>query len=135
MYAKLLSEKLRRHHAHVWLVNTGWAGGSYGTGARISLKYTRAIIQSIYSGELADAPVVRDPIFGLDVVTACPGVPAEILVPRQSWSDAASYEATAQARRPVPKELHPVCRWRACRSPRRRAGRQRVGSVRSLDAE
>src|SRR5690606_18086374 len=94
-YAELLAEKLEKHQANVWLVNTGWTGGAYGEGARIKLKYTRAIIDAIHSGELADAPTEADPVFGFEVVTACPNVPDEILVPKQTWKDADGYDQTA----------------------------------------
>lgn len=96
VYAKLLSEKIQKHDVKVWLINTGWTGGAYGTGHRISLKYTRSIIESIYSGELAHAPTEVDPVFGLHVVTQCRNVPDELLVPKKTWSDWASYEVTAQ---------------------------------------
>jgi phosphoenolpyruvate carboxykinase (ATP) len=95
-YAELLAEKMRKHKARVWLVNTGWAGGAYGTGKRISLKYTRALIDAIHSGALAKTKTQRDPIFGFDVVTACPNVPSEILVPRNAWADKSAYDATAK---------------------------------------
>src|SRR4029079_19760665 len=87
---------MRKHNARVWLVNTGWNGGAYGVGKRISLKNTRAIIDAIHSGALAKAKTERDPIFGFDVVTEVPGVPSEILLPRSSWADKAAYEATAK---------------------------------------
>jgi phosphoenolpyruvate carboxykinase (ATP) len=95
-YAELLAEKMRKHKAHVWLVNTGWAGGSYGAGKRISLKNTRAIIDAIHSGALAKAKTARDPVFGFDIVIDVPGVPAEILGPRESWADKSAYDATAK---------------------------------------
>jgi phosphoenolpyruvate carboxykinase (ATP) len=95
-YAELLAEKLRKHGANVWLVNTGWSGGGYGTGQRMKLGYTRAIIDAIHSGELANAPTTADPVFGLRVVTACPNVPADTLVPRNTWADKAAYDAAAR---------------------------------------
>src|SRR3954462_5643685 len=91
-YAELLADKMRKHKARVWLVNTGWAGGAYGNGKRISLKNTRAIIDAIHSGALAKANTARDPVFGFDIVTECPGVPAEILRPRESWADKSAYD-------------------------------------------
>ena len=87
---------MQRHQANVWLVNTGWSGGSYGTGARIKLRYTRAIIDAIHSGALASAATKPDPVFGFEVVTACPDVPQEILWPENTWSDPSAYLATAQ---------------------------------------
>lgn len=95
-YAELLAQKLKKHNARVWLVNTGWSGGGYGTGKRISLQHTRAIIDAIHSGALANAATQRDATFGFDVVTQCPGVPAEILVPRNAWKDQAAYDTAAQ---------------------------------------
>src|SRR5208337_2206802 len=78
------------------LVNTGWGGGTYGVGKRISLENTRAIIDAIHGGTLASAKTQRDPIFGFDIVTECSGVPAETLRPRDSWADKAAYDATAK---------------------------------------
>lgn len=95
-YADLLEKRIRQHNAKVWLVNTGWCGGPYGIGSRMKLPYTRAIIDAIHSGVLADAPTEVDPIFGLRVVTACPGVPADILNPPAAWTDRSAYEATAK---------------------------------------
>lgn len=95
-YAEMLAEKIRLHDARVWLVNTGWSGGPYGVGERFSLKYTRAIIDGIHDGALDDALVKRDPRFGFDVVTECPGVPGEVMVPRQAWADGAAYDEQAE---------------------------------------
>ncbi len=95
-YAQLLSQKITRHKASVWLINTGWSGGAYGTGKRIKLSHTRAILDAIHSGKLSDAPVEREPIFNLNMVTDCPGVPQEILVPKQTWSDPAAYDDKAK---------------------------------------
>jgi phosphoenolpyruvate carboxykinase (ATP) len=82
---ELLAEKMRKHKARVWLVNTGWAAALMELGKRISLKNTRAIIDAIHSGALAKAKNARDPVFGFEIVIECPGVPAEILQPRESW--------------------------------------------------
>jgi phosphoenolpyruvate carboxykinase (ATP) len=95
-YAELLAAKMKQHKANAWLVNTGWSGGAYGVGSRMKLKLTRAIINAIHSGELSRSPTARDPVFGFDVPTACDGVPPEILVPRNTWSDKSSYDATAR---------------------------------------
>lgn len=95
-YARMLADKMRQHSAHAWLINTGWSGGPYGVGSRIKLAHTRAIIDAIHSGELAEAPTVEDPVFGLQIPTSCPGVPDEILIPRETWSDPAEYDQTAQ---------------------------------------
>ena len=94
-YAELLAAKMKRHQARVWLVNTGWSGGAYGVGRRISLKNTRTIIDAIHDGALGKARIERDPVFGFDVVRECPGVPADILLPRDAWNDKTAYDATA----------------------------------------
>jgi phosphoenolpyruvate carboxykinase (ATP) len=95
-YAELLAQKMQQHKVNVWLVNTGWSGGAHGTGKRISLRHTRAIIDAIYSGALTTVPVEKDPVFGFDVCTECPDVPAEILRPRATWADTDAYDATAK---------------------------------------
>ena len=79
-----------------WLVNTGWTGGPYGTGTRIPLPYTRAILDAIHAGTLAVGPTTTEPVFGLAVPTAVPGVPSELLLPRGTWQDAATYDRAAQ---------------------------------------
>jgi phosphoenolpyruvate carboxykinase (ATP) len=94
-YAQLLAERLNKHKASVWLVNTGWSGGPYGVGKRMKLAYTRAIVDAIHGGHLRAAPTWRDPIFGLDVVKECPNVPPEILLPRGTWSDPAAFDQAA----------------------------------------
>jgi phosphoenolpyruvate carboxykinase (ATP) len=95
-YAELLAAKMKQHDARVWLINTGWSGGGYGVGKRIKLAHSRAILDAIHSGALADAKTKRDPVFGFDVVTACPGVPVEILWPRDTWGDKGAYDAAAK---------------------------------------
>ena len=94
-YAELLSKKIISHNAKVWLVNTGWSAGPYGVGDRIKLSLTRAIIDGIHAGDLDDAPTEHEPFFGLNVVTQCPNVPDSILTPRNTWSDPAQYDETA----------------------------------------
>lgn len=94
-YAEMLSEKLIEHRTAAWLVNTGWTGGSYGVGERMSLKHTRAIIDAIHDDSLDDVEYVRDAVFGVDVPTVCPGVPSEVLVPRNTWADKDAYDRTA----------------------------------------
>lgn len=94
-YAELLAEKIRENNVNVWLVNTGWAGGGYGVGDRIKLKYSRAIVDAINNEQLADAPTQTDPRFGFEVVTACPDVPAEILLPENSWKDKEAFAKVA----------------------------------------
>src|SRR6185503_6736436 len=95
-YAEMLADKLKKQGAQTWLVNTGWSGGSYGTGSRIKLKYTRAIVDAIHSGALSTTATSEDPIFGLQVPTSCPDVPAEMLQPRNTWADKAAYDAQAK---------------------------------------
>ncbi len=95
-YATLLAEKLHQHNANVWLVNTGWSGGGYGLGKRIRLAHTRSIVDAIHNGSLRDAPLQRDPIFGLDAVSICPDVPSEMLIPKKTWQNVAEYTAAAQ---------------------------------------
>lgn len=95
-YAELLAEKISRHHTNVWLVNTGWTGGAYGTGHRMSLKQTRAIIEAIHSGQLAPQSVRRDAIFGLDIPNACPSIPSHMLNPRSAWASPEAYDKTAR---------------------------------------
>ncbi len=76
-------------------MNTGWSGGPYGVGARIPLPQTRAIVDAIHSGELTNAPCEKDPIFGFDVITECPRVPDDILIPKNTWADADDFQKTA----------------------------------------
>jgi phosphoenolpyruvate carboxykinase (ATP) len=95
-YAELLAEKMETHGATAWLVNTGWTGGPHGVGSRISLKYTRAIIDAIHNGSLANVAYVEDPLFGLAVPTSCPNVPAEILTPKNTWEDQAAFDKQAR---------------------------------------
>ncbi len=94
-YAQMLSAQMKRHKAKVWLINTGWSGGAYGVGSRIKLAYTRAILDTINAGQLADAPTKIDEVFGLQMITACPKVPDEILVPKNTWDDQAKFDKTA----------------------------------------
>ena len=94
-YAELLAEKVQKHNADVWLVNTGWSGGGFGVGKRMKLAYTRAIIDAIHDGSLAKADFAVDPFFGLAIPQHCEGVPSELLNPRNTWSDGAAYDAKA----------------------------------------
>eukprot|EP00959_Pyramimonas_sp_CCMP1952_P377032 7897309-Pyramimonas_sp.AAC.1 len=93
-YAALLAEKMHRHHTQAWLVNTGWTGGRYGVGHRMKLQHTRAIVDAIHSGALAQQALVDTPVFNLKVPKECPGVPAEVLVPANQWADPEAFEAT-----------------------------------------
>jgi phosphoenolpyruvate carboxykinase (ATP) len=92
-YAELLGERLQRHGADVWLVNTGWTGGPAGVGHRMRLSHTRAMIEAALSGSLDAVPTRRDPVFGFDVPTAVPGVPDDVLDPRGTWADPAAFDA------------------------------------------
>jgi phosphoenolpyruvate carboxykinase (ATP) len=96
VYAEMLGELMRRHDVVCWLVNTGWNGGPYGTGERISLPHTRALLSAALSGELAKARFRRQPEFGLMIPEACPGVPSEILDPKATWDDKEAYERMAR---------------------------------------
>ena len=95
-YAELLASKIAACGTDVWLLNTGWSGGAYGVGKRMSLAHTRHIIDAIHTGELSQAEFVTDPNFGFAVPTSCSSVPSEMLQPKKTWSDAAAYDATAQ---------------------------------------
>jgi phosphoenolpyruvate carboxykinase (ATP) len=95
-YAQILGEKMKKHGTRIWLVNTGWTGGAYRVGRRIKLSHTRAIIDAIHGGALTTAKIQRDPVFGFAVITECPNVPAEILIPRNTWTDGLAYDAAAQ---------------------------------------
>lgn len=94
-YAELLAAKMEEHGASAWLVNTGWTGGPYGVGSRISLKYTRAIVDAIHDGSLNNVSYTTDPIFGLAVPTSCPNVPSELLIPKNTWEDGEAYDKQA----------------------------------------
>jgi phosphoenolpyruvate carboxykinase (ATP) len=94
-YAKMLGEKIAHHNARVWLVNTGWTGGAYGVGKRMKIAHTRAMIRAALSGALDTVAYEKDPVFNVDLPTACPGVPAEVLKPRNTWADGAEYDAQA----------------------------------------
>jgi phosphoenolpyruvate carboxykinase (ATP) len=95
-YARMLGEKIARHQARVWLVNTGWTGGPYGVGTRMKIAYTRAMIRAALSGALDRVAYVRDPIFNLEVPASCPDVPSEVLTPRNTWANGADYDAQAR---------------------------------------
>jgi phosphoenolpyruvate carboxykinase (ATP) len=94
-YAEVLAERIERHHSDAWLVSTGWTGGPYGVGSRIRLSTTRAIIDAIHDSSLKGALTREDPIFGLHVPIACPGVLDRVLTPRETWADPEAYDRTA----------------------------------------
>jgi phosphoenolpyruvate carboxykinase (ATP) len=95
-YAEMLGRLLTEHDAKVWLVNTGWSGGAYGTGKRMKLSYTRAMIEAALSGKLDNVETRTDSIFGLSVPTAIPLIPSEVLDPRGTWQDGAAYDEQAK---------------------------------------
>jgi phosphoenolpyruvate carboxykinase (ATP) len=95
-YSTMLGERIRRHKANVWLVNTGWSGGPYGVGQRLPIAYTRAMVQAALSGELDDVPTVTDPVFGVAVPKCCPNVPDGLLQPRSTWTDQEAYDRAAR---------------------------------------
>ncbi len=94
-YAKMLGECMKKHGTQLWLVNTGWSGGAYGVGSRMKIKYTRALLKAALDGSLNNVKFIKDPIFNVEVPAACPGVPEEILTPRNTWKNAADFEKTA----------------------------------------
>ena len=91
-YAELLREKIERYGVNCWLVNTGWVGGPYGVGKRISIKYTRALLNAALTGKLADVEYDKDPVFGFEVPRTCPGVPDDVLEPWSSWPNREEYD-------------------------------------------
>ena len=95
-YAELLAAQIQKHGSQAWLVNTGWSGGGHGVGKRMSLRYTRAILDAIHDGSLAKAETVTDPVFGLIVPKTCHNVPAEILNPKNTWADKTAYDTKAK---------------------------------------
>jgi phosphoenolpyruvate carboxykinase (ATP) len=93
-YAEMLAEKMEKHGAKAWLVNTGWTGGAHGVGSRIKLKYTRAIIDAIHNGSFEKVDFTTDPDFGFQIPLSCPNVPDEILTPRNTWEEKAAFDQT-----------------------------------------
>ena len=96
-YARMLGEKMRDHNVKCFLVNTGWVGGPHGTGNRMNLTYTRAMVSAAVDGKLDHVPTQPHPVFQVGVPTACPGVPPEILNARGQWRDGAAYDAAAES--------------------------------------
>jgi phosphoenolpyruvate carboxykinase (ATP) len=96
VYADFLGNRIARHNSRVWLVNTGWTGGAYGVGSRMKIAHTRAMIRAALAGELDTAAYDTDPIFNLEVPRAVPGVPSEVLNPRNTWKNAADYDQQAR---------------------------------------
>ena len=96
VYAALLGKKIAEHESNVWLLNTGWSGGPYGIGSRFKLPYTRAFVTAALNGTLNDVEFVKEPFFGLAIPKSCPGVPSEVLNPRDTWADKAAYDEAAK---------------------------------------
>lgn len=96
VYAKLLAEYLDKHNIKVWLINTGWTGGSYGEGSRFPIKVTRQIIRQIQANNLNDVATEADPIFGLHLPVGIEGVDNEVLQPQKTWKDQSAYTPKAQ---------------------------------------
>ena len=94
-YARMLGERMEEYGAHVYLVNTGWSGGPYGVGARMSIAHTRALITAALSGDLDGVEYTKDPVFHFEVPASCPGVPSEVLTPRNTWADKDAFDAKA----------------------------------------
>jgi len=90
-YANLLKEKMEKHGSNCWLVNTGWVGGKYGVGSRISIKHTRNVLNAALNGDLDNVEFNIDPVFRFEIPTSCPDVPSEVLNPIKSWSNEDEY--------------------------------------------
>ena len=95
VYGTMLSELIGRYGSDCWLVNTGWSGGAYGVGQRMPIKHTRALLRAVLDGSLAQAKFHADPVFGLMIPSGVPGIPDDVLDPRQAWVDKAAYDRTA----------------------------------------
>lgn len=96
VYAKLLGERMSEHNTHCWLVNSGWSGGPYGEGNRMKISITRALLSAAMEGELDRVNYTADPVFNIMVPDSCPGVPSEVLTPRNTWRDKGAYDAKAR---------------------------------------
>lgn len=96
VYAKLLGDLIQKHKVRVWLLNTGWTGGPYGTGHRMSIQHTRLLLRAALNGQMDQVAFHKDPMFGFEVPAACEGVPAEVLTPKKTWKDPAAYDTMAK---------------------------------------
>ena len=96
VYANMLGERIDKYGTKVYLVNTGWTGGPYGTGSRMKLKYTRAMVTAALNGELEKVDYKHDDRFNLEIPVSCPEVPSEILDPKETWADKAAYDEQAK---------------------------------------
>jgi phosphoenolpyruvate carboxykinase (ATP) len=92
----MLGEKMQKHNVNVWMINTGWTGGPHGTGSRMKLKYTRAMITAALEGKLDNVELETLPLFDLAMPKECPGVPTEVLNPANTWADKAAYNEKAK---------------------------------------
>jgi phosphoenolpyruvate carboxykinase (ATP) len=95
VYAEMLGKRLKEHQAACWLVNTGWSGGKFGVGERMSIMISRALVHAALAGLLDKVKFVTEPAFGLSIPVSCPNVPAQVLNPRNAWTDKAAYDLTA----------------------------------------
>lgn len=96
VYAELLGKKIAEHNVRCWLVNTGWSGGPYGTGSRMKIQWTRALLEAALTGQLRDVPMTPHPVFKIGVPESAPGVPSEILDPKRTWANPSAYDAQAK---------------------------------------
>lgn len=95
-YAEMLGKKMQEHKVNVWMINTGWTGGPFGTGSRMKLKFTRAMITAALEGKLDNINFEKHPVFGMEVPASCPDVPTEVLNPRNTWEDKSAYDEKAK---------------------------------------
>ncbi len=95
VYADMLGKRLKQHQAACWLINTGWSGGKFGVGKRMSIRISRALVSAALNGHLNEVEFVTEPAFGLSIPVSCPGVPAEVLNPRNAWADKEAYDRQA----------------------------------------
>ena len=127
VYAKFLGDRIARHNVSVWLVNTGWTGGPYGTGSRMKIAHTRAMIRAALSGQLDNVAYETDPLFNLAVPVTCPGVPTEVLKPRNTWK----IPPPTTNRRESWQECLPTTSGHSKLMPRRTSGRPDLGKPRT----
>ena len=95
-YAAMLGKKMKEHQVNVWMINTGWSGGGYGVGKRMKLDFTRAMVTAALEGSLCDTDCEPHPVFGMMIPKTCPGIPSEILNPRNTWADKVAYDEASK---------------------------------------
>jgi phosphoenolpyruvate carboxykinase (ATP) len=95
-YAKLLEERMKQHKVNCWLINTGWSGGPFGVGQRMKIAYSRALVKAVIDGVFENMPTTKDPIFGFEIPDNCPGVPKELMIPRNTWKDKKAFDEKAR---------------------------------------